>query len=157
MPSTQALQKYLEALTSGYELLAEASSSSSERGYKVSTHLISDIVSAQREALGFAKRIAADPEHLMSTSYSGVTEAAVAAQGRAFAFAQLAYSESLSSGEELRTVGERLAEVNKEAAEAATELARTWSSMNPLADMFTRSMDTMRGTYGMPAKAGSKK
>ena len=139
--NTQALQKYLDALAKGYEVLAEASTTANERGHRVSQRLSSDISAAQREALEFAKRLANDPEHYMSTAYSGMTEAAIAAQGRAFAFAQIAYQEGLSASNETRSHVERLAEANKNAAEAASELARGWASLNPLSDMFFRAMD----------------
>ena len=157
MPGSDALKKYLDALSAGYEILVEASTSANERGQKVSSRLMSDVVAAQRDALEFSRRLAANPEQAMSTSYAGLTEAALAAQGRAFAFAQLAYQETVTSNTELGSVAERLTEVNKEAAEAATELARSWSSLTPLADVFTRTMDAARSVYGgTTAKAGRK-
>jgi hypothetical protein len=139
--SAAALQKYLQALSESYEVLAEASNKANDRGAKIAKQLSTEVQAGQREVLELAKKLSADPEHMASASFAGVTEAAVAAQSRALAFAQLAYAEATGIGSEARDFSEKLAKTNQQTAEAALELSRTWSAMNPFADVFLKSFE----------------
>ena len=139
--SQEALQRYVQALSNAYEVLAEATSSSTDRNVKVSRQLSEQVMAGQRDLLELAKKVAADPEHFLSASYSGLTETAIAAQSRALAFAQLAYQEAVAAGAESRDVAEKLTRANRETAEAAADLGRQWGSLNPFAEMFRQGMD----------------
>src|SRR5205814_5057986 len=136
--------------SNSYDIIAEAATKASDRGIKVSKQLTDEVMNAQREALSFAKKVAVDPDHFMSSSYIGLTESAVTAQSRALAFAQVAYQEALAAGSETRETAEKLAKVNRETAEAAVELSRGWSSMSPIAEMFFKGMETWQAAATGP-------
>jgi len=137
MNASDAAIKYLDALSTSYEVLSDAMTKAGERGFKLSKQVAAEVSVGQREAVQLAKKIAADPDQLMSSAYSGMTEAAVAAQSRAFAFAQVAYQEALGAGGETRDLTEKLTKVNRETAEAAMELSRSWVGGAPMAEMFS--------------------
>jgi hypothetical protein len=117
-----------------------------ERGARVSKQVTAEILAGQREVFALSKKVAAEPEHLSSTSYAGLTEAAVAAQSRALAFAQAAYQEALSASTENKELAEKLAQSNKETAQAASELARSWATLNPLTEMFAGNVEAFMKT-----------
>lgn len=153
MTANESLLKYLEALSTSYEELASASSKASDRGAKLSKQLTEEVVAGQREAISLAKQIAADPDHLMTASVSAVTEAAVAAQTRALAFAQMAYQEAVVASTEGRSAAERIAKANQATADAAIELSKSWAAFNPMAELFVRTSESMMQAAGLQPKS----
>lgn len=151
MTSSEAVTKYLDSLGASFELLAAAGAKSSERGTRVSKKFTDQALASQREAIEFAKKLAADPEHMLSASFSSVTESAVTAQTRALAFAQMVYQEALESSSESRELSEKLAAANKATADAAAELSRSFASMNPMTEYMTNQVET-----AMAAMTGKK-
>ena len=151
MSSSEAVTNYLDALGTSFELLAAAGAKASERGTRVSKKFTEQAMASQREALEFAKKLAADPEHLLSSSYSTVTESAVTAQTRALSFAQMVYQEALESSSDSRELSEKLAAANKQTADAATELSKTFASMNPMTEFLSRGAES-----AMEAMSGKK-
>jgi hypothetical protein len=149
--SAAALQNYLQALSESYEVLAEAANKATDRGAKATKQLSTEVQAGQREVLELAKKLSTDPEHLASASFAGVTEAAVAAQSRALAFAQLAYAEATGMSSEAREFSEKLAKTNQQTAQAALELSRTWTAMNPFADTFLKSFEASVQTASAPS------
>ncbi len=147
----EAVTKYLDAVGTSFELMAAAGTKASERSARVSKKFAEQTLASQREALSFAKKLAEDPDHMMSASYSSLTESTVQAQTRAISFAQLVYQEALESSAEGRELSEQMVEANKVTAEAATELSRAWASMNPLTEFVMRTAET-----GMEAATGKK-
>jgi hypothetical protein len=136
-----ALQRYLQALSESYEVLAEATDKATDRNAKVTKRLSSEVMAGQREVLELAKKLAADPDHVASASFAGVTEAAVAAQSRALAFAQMAYQEATGVSTEAREFAEKLAKANQETTAAAIELSRTWAGLNPFTEVFLKGFE----------------
>jgi len=149
-----AVTKYLEAMSTSFEILAEVGSKATERGSRVSKKFSDQALTAQRESLALAKKLAEDPDHMLSASYSSLTESAVTAQTRALSFAQLMYQEALESSSEARELGEKLVEANKETAAAAAELSRTWASMSPFTEFVVRGMES---TMEAAAPSGKKR
>jgi hypothetical protein len=153
MSSNEALTKYLEALNKSYEVLAEAAVKASERGARVSKQLTNEILAGQRDVFALSKKVAAEPDHFASNSYAGLTEAAVAAQSRALAFAQAAYSEALTAGTESKEFADKLAAANKETAQAANELARSWATLNPLTEIWASNVEAFMKAAGQKTTA----
>lgn len=149
--ANEALQKYLAALGSSYEQLASAATKASDRGTKLSKQFSEEVVAAQKEALKLATKIAADPDHLLTASTSAMTEAAVAGQTRALAFAQMAYQEAVSAGSEGRTVTEEVAKANQMTSDAAMELAKSWAAFSPTADFWVKSVEATMKAAGTKA------
>lgn len=140
MTANESLQKYLEALSANYELLGSAASAASDRGVKFGKVFADEIMAGQKDALALAKRLAADPT-AATASYASITEAAVSAQTRALAFAQLAYTETVTASAEGRDLAEKIAKANQATADAAIELTKSWAAFNPMAELFVRSME----------------
>ena len=139
--SAEALQRYLQALGNAYDVLADATTKASDRGASVSKRLATEVIAGQKAVIELAKKVSTDPEQFMSASFAGVTEAAVAAQSRALAFAQLAYQEATGASSEAREVAEKVAKANQDAARAAIDLSRTWAGLNPFAEVFLKGFE----------------
>jgi hypothetical protein len=119
---------------------------------KVTKQFAGDVAKGQREALELGRKLAAEPTDL-GQFYTAVLEATTSAQGRALAFAQVAYQEALGAGGEARTTVEQLVEANRETATAAVEVAKSWANTNPMADIVRRGMETMTPNGTKKAKA----
>ena len=145
------VQKYYDSLLASYDVLVDAVSKANERGFNVTKQFASDVARGQREAIELGKKLAAEPADI-SHFYAAVLEATTAAQGRALAFTQAAYQEALTAGGDAREVVQKLVEVNKETAQAAVEVARTWATANPVAEVLKKSFEAMQ-----PASRDSKK
>lgn len=145
------VQKYYNSLLASYDVLVDAVAKANERGFNVTKQLASDVAKGQREAIELGKKLAAEPTDV-SHFYAAVLEATTAAQGRALAFTQAAYQDALTAGGDAREVVQKLVEANKETAQAAVEVARTWATANPVADVVKRSFEAMQ-----PAAKDSKK
>ncbi|MGH2633581.1 MAG: hypothetical protein ACRDG3_09245 [Tepidiformaceae bacterium] len=140
MAANEQVQKYYDALIASYDILTDAIGKANERGLKVTKQFVSDVAKGQREALELGKRLAGDPTDL-GQYYTAVLEATTAAQGRALTFTQAAYEEALGASGDARKTVEKLVEANKETAQAAVEVARTWATTNPVADVFRKGAE----------------
>ncbi|HMO53683.1 MAG TPA: hypothetical protein PJ994_04200, partial [Tepidiformaceae bacterium] len=129
----------------------DASAKANEHGIKVARALASDVAKGQREALELGKKLAGEPTDY-AQFYTAVLEATTAAQGRALAFTQTAYQEALSASSDARDVVQKLVEANKETAQAAVEVAKTWATANPMADMIQKGFEAMQPAAAPKAK-----
>jgi hypothetical protein len=152
MATNEPVQKYYDALIASYDILTKAITGANERGVKVTKQFAGDVAKGQREALELGRKLAAEPTDL-GQFYTAVLEATTSAQGRALAFAQVAYQEALGAGGEARTTVEQLVEANRETATAAVEVAKSWANTNPMADIVRRGMETMTPNGTKKAKA----
>jgi hypothetical protein len=151
MASNEYVQKYYDSLLASYDVLVDAVAKANDRGIKVTKQFASDVVKGQREALELGKKLASEPTDL-GQFYTAVLEATTAAQGRALAFTQAAYTEAMGAGTEAREVVEKLVAANKETTQAAVEVARTWAKANPMADFVKKGIEAMQ-----PAAPKAKK
>lgn len=140
MAANEQVQKYYDALIASYDILTDAIGKANERGLKVTKQFVTDVAKGQREALELGKKLAGDPSDL-GQYYTAVLEATTAAQGRALAFTQAAYEEALGASGDARKTVEKLVEANKETAQAAVEVARTWAAANPVADALRKGAE----------------
>jgi len=140
MAANEQVQKYYDALIASYDILTDAIGKANDRGLKVTRQFVSDVAKGQREALELGKKLAGDPTDL-GQYYTAVLEATTAAQGRALTFTQAAYEEALGVSSDARKTVEKLVEANKETAQAAVEVARTWATTNPVAEVFRKGAE----------------
>ena len=120
----------------------------------VTRQFVADITKGQREALELGKKLASEPTDI-GQYYTAVLEATTAAQGRALAFAQAAYSEALGGSTDSREVMEKLVAANRETASAAVEAFRNFTVANPMVDAIRRNMESM-APQAPVAKASAK-
>ena len=151
MASNEYVQKYYDSLIASYDLLVAAVAKANDRGIKVTKQFATDVAKGQREALELGRKLAAEPSDL-GQFYTAVLEATTAAQGRALAFTQTAYSEALGASGEARETVEKLVKANQDTAKAAVEVARTWTTANPMVDMVKKGYAAMQ-----PAAKTAKK
>lgn len=142
MTENEQAKKYYDALIASYDVMTDALGKASEKGIKVSSQMAQDIANGQREALELGKKLATETKDV-SELYTALVEATTAAQGRALNFAQYTYQEAMESGTESRDYMQKLIEANKETSRAAVDLARTWATANPMADMMRKGMESM--------------
>ena len=154
MAANDQVQKYYDALINSYDILVAAVEKANERGAKVTRQFVADITTGQREALELGKKLASEPTDI-GQYYTAVLEATTAAQGRALAFAQAAYSEALGGGTDSREVMEKLVAANRETASAAVEAFRNFTVANPMVDAIRRNMESM-APQAPVAKASAK-
>ncbi len=152
MAANEQVQKYFDALIASYDILTDAIGKANDRGLKVTRQFAADVAKGQREALELGKKLAGEPTDL-AQYYTAVLEATTAAQGRALTFTQVAYEEALGAGADARTTVEKLVEANKETAQAAMAVARTWATVNPMADVVRKSAEA----FTAAPRAASKK
>ena len=143
MASNDYVQKYYDSLLSSYDLLIDAVAKANERGIKVTKQFASDVAKGQREAIELGRRFAAEPTDI-GHFYTAMLEATTAAQGRALAFTQAAYSEAMGAGSEARETVEKLVAANKETSQAAVEVARKWATANPMTDAVKKGYEAMQ-------------
>jgi hypothetical protein len=152
MAANDQVQKYYDALINSYDILVSAVEKASERGANVTRQFVADITKGQREALELGKKLAGEPTDL-GQYYTAVLEATTAAQGRALAFAQAAYTEALGAGSDSREVMEKLVAANRETAQAAVAAFRNFTASNPMADAIRRNIESFAPQAAQPAKA----
>jgi hypothetical protein len=155
MPQNDQVQKYYDALIATYDTLAEAAARASERGLKVTRQVFTDIAAGQREALELGRKLASEPTDF-AQYYTSVLEATTNAQGRALAFAQVAYQEALSASSDARETREKIVSTNRAAAEAAVEVARTWATSNPVGEMWRNSIEAFTPRETAPERPARK-
>ena len=115
-----AVDKYFEALNDSYDAIIEAIKASNERGYRVSTTLLSEAQRGQREAVDLGKKFAEDPTDI-GGFYRAMMESTTKAQGRALELARQMFSEISESGGETRETIEKVVRAQRSAGEAAVE------------------------------------
>ena len=155
MTANEPVQKYYDALIASYDILTDAITKANARGLKVTKQFATDVAKGQREALDLGRKLATDPTD-MGQYYTAVLEATTAAQGRALTFTQVAYEEALGAGGETRQTVEKLVEANREPAQAAVEVARKWSTANPMADVLRKNMENFAATPQAAKKKAEK-
>lgn len=125
--SNTAIDKYFEALTESYDAIIEAIRSGNERGYRVSTNLLTEAQRGQREAIELGKKFADDPTDV-GGFYRAAMESTTKAQGRALELARQMFDEMSESRSEAREAIERVVKAQRTAGEAAVEAARDVAS-----------------------------
>lgn len=151
MASNDYVQKYFDSLLASYDLLVDAVDKANDRGIKVTRQFASEVAQGQREAIELGRKLAGEPGDL-GQFYTAVLEATTAAQGRALAFAQAAYTEAMGAGSETRETVEKLVAVNKETTKAAVEVARTWATANPFVDIVKKNYEKVQPTAAKTRK-----
>ncbi len=141
--ANETAQKYYDSLIASYDILVDAVTKANERGINVTKQFAADVAKGQREALELGKKLAGEPTDY-GQFYTAVLEATTAAQGRALAFTQNAYQEALTASGDAREVVQKLVEANKETAQAAIEVTRTWATANPMADIVKKGFEAMQ-------------
>ena len=152
MAANEQVQKYYDALIASYDILTDAITKANERGLKVTKQFATDVAKGQREALELGRKLASEPTDA-GQFYTAVLEATTAAQGRALTFTQVAYEEALGAGGDTRQTVEKLVEANRETAQAAVEVARKWSTANPMVDVVRKNMEN----FGAAPREATKK
>lgn len=155
MAANEPVQKYYDALIASYDILTDALAKAGDRGITVTRQFVTDVAKGQREALELGRKLTAEPGEV-GKYYTAVLEATTSAQGRALAFAQVAYEEALGASTEARATVEKLVEANRETAQAAVEVARNWATLNPMANMMRKGMESMNANAN-PAPEPKKK
>lgn len=122
-----AVEKYFEALTESYDAIIEAIRSGNERGYRISTNLLTEAQRGQREAIELGKKFAEDPTDV-GGFYRAAMESTTKAQGRALELARQMFDEMSESRSEAREAIERVVKAQRSAGEAAIEAARDVAS-----------------------------
>ncbi len=151
MATNDQAQKYYDALIQSYDILTEAVATASERGLKITKQFAADVARGQREALELGRKLSAEPTDL-AQFYAAVLEATTTAQGRALSFSQAAYQEAVGASTDTRDTIQKLVEVNREASQAAVKAVQTWTTANPFAESFKRTMEAFT-----PATNGKSK
>ncbi len=152
MAANEQVQKYFDALIASYDILTDAIGKANDRGLKVTRQFAADVAKGQREALELGKKLAGEPTDLAlytPAALAGTT----AALGRALTFTLVAYDAARGAGADARTTVEKLVEANKETAQAAMAVARTWATVNPIADVVRKSAEA----FTAAPRAASKK
>ena len=123
MAKNTAVDKYFEALTESYDAIIEAIKAGNERGYRVSSNLLSEVQRGQREAVGLGRKFADDPTDIGGL-YRAMMESTTKAQGRALELARQMFDELSESRSEARETIEKVVKAQRAAGEAAVEAAR---------------------------------
>ena len=98
---TAVFSDYLDTLSENHTKFAESMKEGRERARRISEELTAAMVAGQRDLLGLARQIAANPTDVAASS-KAVMDAAAAAQERSLALGKLVYSEQVEVGAEVR-------------------------------------------------------
>ena len=137
--ANSAVQRYMETLQRGYEVLTEAGNQASARGVKVGRRFLDDLATGHAEAADLARRIDGKPEQA-AMAQASIMAATLTAQARALTFTQLLADESEATREDSKEVVEQITTVMRECTEAGAALMQAWTSMSPMAEMIQQSM-----------------
>lgn len=138
--TNEQVQQYFDALLASYDILTTAVENASERGAKISRQLAADVSKGQRDAIELGRKFAAEPTDL-GQFYTALLEATTAAQARALAFSQVAYSEALGASVDTRATIEKLVDANRETSKAALEVARRFTAANPVTEAWRKGFE----------------
>jgi DNA anti-recombination protein RmuC len=122
-----AVDKYFEALTESYDAMIEAIKLGNERGYRISTNMLTEAQRGQREAVELGRKLADDPTDV-GGFYRALMESTTKAQGRALELARQMFDELSESRTETRDTIEKVVKAQRSAGEAAVEAARDVAS-----------------------------
>jgi hypothetical protein len=147
MASNDQVGKYFDTLLANFDIVSAALTSASDRGIKVTRQVVDDAAASQREAIQLVRKVAADPSDL-GKCYGAMLEAATSAQGRALALFQLAFQETVGASADARATFDKLVEANKDGAQAAAEMARTWAAANPMAELVRKGFEAVTPRQG---------
>lgn len=128
MAKNTAIDKYFEALTESYDAIIDAIKAANERGYRVSSNLLTEAQKGQREAVDLGRKLAEDPTDV-GGFYRAVMESTTKAQGRALELARQMFDEMSESRTEAREAIEKVVKAQRTAGEAAVEAARDVASV----------------------------
>ena len=123
MAKNSAVDKYFEALNDSYDAIIDAIKAGNERGYRISSALLSEAQRGQREAVDLGRKFADDPTDVAGF-YRAMMESTTKAQGRALELTRQMFSELSESGGETRETIEKVVRAQRAAGEAAVEAAR---------------------------------
>ncbi len=137
------MERYLDALIANQGALTDALEGLRKRSLEASEKLSEAVCTRQREALELTKQMAMNPD-AYSDNAKAMLKAATDAQSRALDFAKDLYKEQTELNDELRASWKSIFESSKEAAQAATELARTWNANNPVSEAVKKSVEGFR-------------
>ncbi len=156
MATNDQVQKYYDALIESYDILTDAIATANERGLKITKQFAGDVAKGQREALELGRKLGGEPTDL-AQFYTAVLEATTAAQGRALSFTQAAYQEAMGASTDTRETIQKLVEVNREASQAAVKAVQSWTTANPFAESFKRTMEAFTPATNGKAKKTPEK
>jgi DNA anti-recombination protein RmuC len=123
MATNSAVDKYFEALTESYDAIIDAIKLGNERGYRVSSSLLSEAQRGQREAVELGRTFAGDPTDV-GGFYRAMMESTTKAQGRALELTRQMFDELSESRSEARETIEKVVKAQRAAGEAAVAAAR---------------------------------
>jgi hypothetical protein len=161
MAQNPAVDKYFQALTESYDAIIDAIKAGNERGYRLSTTLLSEAQRGQREAVELGKKLAEDPTDV-GGFYRAVMESTTKAQGRALELARQMFDELSESRTDTRDAIEKVVKANRAAGEAAIEAARDVASNTAervrtgVSRVTTRGADTAADTAASVEKSARK-
>jgi hypothetical protein len=127
MAQNDAVDKYFEALTQSYDAIIDAIKAGNERGYRISTTLLSEAQRGQRESVELGRKFAGDPTDI-GGFYRAMMESTTKAQGRALELARQMFDELSESRNDTRDAIEKVVKAQRAAGEAAVEAARDVAS-----------------------------
>jgi hypothetical protein len=125
--NASAVDKYFEALTESYDAIIDAIKLGNERGYRISTNLLSEAQRGQRESIELGKKFAEDPTDV-GGFYRAVMESTTRAQGRTLELARQMFDEMSESRTEARETFDKVVKAQRAAGEAAVSAARDVAS-----------------------------
>jgi hypothetical protein len=120
----EAINNYLELLSTSQEKFAKSLKGATERAARVNGTLIEALIESQRAALETGKRIAANPTDYAS-NVKAVMESATAAQERVLGLAKTLYQEQADIAAEFRTLFQGSFDAS-DLSEAARKFAAFW-------------------------------
>lgn len=118
-----AVDKYFEALTESYDAIIDAIKAGNDRGYRVSSTLLTEAQRGQRESVELGKKFAEDPTDI-GGFYRAMMESTTKAQGRALELARQMFDELSESRTDTRDAIEKVVKAQRSAGEAAVEAVR---------------------------------
>jgi hypothetical protein len=122
---SEAVNSYLDFLSTAQEKFAASLKDSRARAARVNDCLLEAMLDAQREAIATGKRIAANPQDL-ATNAKTVMEAATAAQERGLAVAKALYQEQADIAAEMRKLWDGAMKSSTEFSEGAKKFSALW-------------------------------
>jgi hypothetical protein len=123
MATTEAAEKYYEALNETSDAVIDAIRAANDRGHRFTTALIEQAQESQREAVDFARKWAESPFDFIGLM-SAITENTTKAQGRTLDATRQLFGELSEAQKESREVFQKVVNANRAAGEASVEMAR---------------------------------
>lgn len=139
--TTSTADRIFDALNESYAALLDAIKAGNERGYRVSKALIEEAERGQGEVLELGRKFAQDPADLAGFS-TALIEATTKAQGRALELTREWFEELSGASNEARDAVQRVVRANREAGQAAVEVAR---------GLFSRTTEAFQSAISRPA------